>query len=64
MRRGIALVPEGRRVFGPLTVAENLRLGGYTADKAHFDETLERVYEMFPILAERAGSGRRAAQRR
>ncbi len=53
VRRGIALVPEGRRVFGPLTVAENLRLGGYTAAKAAFDETLERVYEMFPILSER-----------
>jgi branched-chain amino acid transport system ATP-binding protein len=51
--RGIALVPEGRRVFAPLTVAENLRLGGYTAGKAAFAETLARVYEMFPILAER-----------
>ena len=53
VRRGIALVPEGRRVFGPLTVAENLRLGGYTAPKAAFDETLARVYDMFPILADR-----------
>jgi branched-chain amino acid transport system ATP-binding protein len=51
--RGIALVPEGRRVFGPLTIAENLRLGGYTAGKAEFEETLARVYEMFPILHER-----------
>jgi len=51
--RGIALVPEGRRVFSPLTIAENLRLGGYTAGKAEFDETLARVYEMFPILHER-----------
>jgi branched-chain amino acid transport system ATP-binding protein len=50
---GIALVPEGRRVFAPLTVAENLRLGGYTAGKAAFAETLDRVYEMFPILSER-----------
>lgn len=53
VRRGIALVPEGRRVFGPLTVAENLRLGGYTASKAAFDDTLARVYDMFPILADR-----------
>lgn len=53
VRRGIALVPEGRRVFGPLTVAENLRLGGYTADKASFSDTLARVYDMFPILADR-----------
>jgi len=51
--RGIALVPEGRRVFSPLTIAENLRLGGYTAGKAEYDETLARVYEMFPILHER-----------
>jgi branched-chain amino acid transport system ATP-binding protein len=54
VRRGVALVPEGRRVFGPLTVAENLRLGGYTASKAQFDETLARVYDMFPILRERS----------
>ena len=54
VRRGVALVPEGRRVFGPLTVAENLRLGGYTASKSQFDETLAWVYEMFPILRERS----------
>lgn len=51
--RGIALVPEGRRVFAPLSVAENLRLGGYTAGRAAYDETLAQVYEMFPILHER-----------
>ena len=54
VRRGVALVPEGRRVFAPLTVAENLRLGAYTASKAQFDETLARVHEMFPILRERS----------
>jgi branched-chain amino acid transport system ATP-binding protein len=54
VRRGVALVPEGRRVFGPLSVAENLRLGGYTATKSQFDETLARVYDMFPILRERS----------
>jgi branched-chain amino acid transport system ATP-binding protein len=53
VRRGVALVPEGRRVFGPLTIAENLRLGGYTASRAEFDDTLARVYEMFPVLNER-----------
>jgi branched-chain amino acid transport system ATP-binding protein len=53
VRRGVALVPEGRRVFGPLTIAENLRLGGYTASKSQFDETRARVYDMFPILEER-----------
>lgn len=51
--RGIALVPEGRRVFAPVSVAENLRLGGYTAGRAAYDETLAQVYEMFPILHER-----------
>jgi branched-chain amino acid transport system ATP-binding protein len=54
VRRGIALVPEGRRVFAPLTIAENLRLGGYTASKAQFEETHTRVEEMFPILHERS----------
>jgi len=56
VRHGISLVPEGRRVFGPLTVAENLRMGAYTADKATTAQTLERVHEMFPILSDRAGS--------
>lgn len=56
VRNGIALVPEGRRVFSPLTVGENLRMGGYTADRSKAAETLARVNEMFPILAERAGS--------
>lgn len=55
VRRGVALVPEGRRVFGPLTVAENLRMGAYTA-RTGMAETLARVHEMFPILKERAGS--------
>jgi len=53
VRHGIALVPEGRRPFGPLTVAENLRLGGHTAPKVAFAETMARVYEMFPILSDR-----------
>jgi branched-chain amino acid transport system ATP-binding protein len=53
VRKGMALVPEGRRVFSPLTVSENLRLGGYTAAKAGFDETLDRIYQMFPILSDR-----------
>lgn len=56
VRHGISLVPEGRRIFGPLTVAENLRMGAYTADKALVAETLERVNEMFPILHQRADS--------
>ncbi|WP_344111133.1 ABC transporter ATP-binding protein [Nocardioides humi] len=50
---GVVLVPEGRRVFGPLTVEENLRLGGYTAPRDSVARELERIYEIFPILAER-----------
>jgi branched-chain amino acid transport system ATP-binding protein len=56
VRKGIALVPEGRRVFAPLSVAENLRLGGHTASKADFERTLSHCYEMFPILSERSDS--------
>ena len=54
VRRGIALVPEGRRVFAKLTVEENLRLGAATNhDKAAVREDRERVADLFPILAER-----------
>lgn len=53
VRKGMVLVPEGRRIFGPLTVFENLRLGAYTAPRATFDADLAQVYEMFPILADR-----------
>jgi branched-chain amino acid transport system ATP-binding protein len=56
VRKGVALVPEGRRVFTPLSIAENLRLGGYTAAKADYDATLAKVYEMFPILHDRRDS--------
>ncbi len=51
---GIAMVPEGRRVFTNLTVAENLRLGAYSVkDKSHYAEELEKVYTLFPRLKER-----------
>jgi branched-chain amino acid transport system ATP-binding protein len=54
VRRGIALVPEGRRVFPRLTVAENLRLGGASRrDRAGLAEDKERVLGFFPILSER-----------
>ena len=52
---GIALVPEGRRLFTGLTVRENLELGSYTrAAKARRAESLDRAFTMFPILQERA----------
>lgn len=56
VRRGIALVPEGRRVFSPLMIHENLRMGAYTAARNTYGETLAKVYEMFPILKERSNS--------
>jgi len=53
-REGVALVPEGRRIFAPLSVEENLLLGAYTNRSAeHRAETLAQIFEMFPILAER-----------
>jgi branched-chain amino acid transport system ATP-binding protein len=51
---GIAHVPEGRRLFPQLTVADNLKMGAYLpAARAHYHESLERVYTLFPVLAER-----------
>ena len=53
--RGIVHVPEGRRLFGDMTVLENLMLGStHPAARAHRAEGLERVYELFPPLRERA----------
>ena len=54
VRRGIAMVPEGRRVFPLMTVAENLALGAFTrTDKGEIQETLDRVMTRFPRLKER-----------
>jgi branched-chain amino acid transport system ATP-binding protein len=51
---GIAHVPEGRRLFPQLTVAENLKMGAFLPSaRSHFRESLERVYTLFPVLAER-----------
>ncbi|MFY9685266.1 MAG: ABC transporter ATP-binding protein [Pseudolabrys sp.] len=51
LKRGIALVPEGRRLFPSLTVEENLLIGGQSRRPGPW--TLPRVYELFPVLAER-----------
>ena len=51
--RGIALVPEGRRVFPRLDVLDNLLLGGYGKPRQQIGETLSQVFEMFPRLRER-----------
>ena len=56
---GVAMVPEGRRVFGPLTVRENLLMGAYVrrgaARKAEVRRDLEALYETFPVLGSREG---------
>jgi branched-chain amino acid transport system ATP-binding protein len=54
VRRGIALVPEGRRIFPRMTVYENLQLGSLPNEGAFFAQDLERVYTLFPRLKERA----------
>ncbi len=52
--KGVALVPEGRRVFAKLTVAENLDMGAYhRSDRAGIAEDLERAFTLFPRLKER-----------
>jgi branched-chain amino acid transport system ATP-binding protein len=53
MRRGICQSPEGRQVFGPLAIEDNLRLGAYTRPRQQVPEDLEKVYAMFPILKEK-----------
>lgn len=56
VRLGVASIPEGRKVFPAMTVEENLILGGYQEDdKAVIAERLEKVYGIFPRLAERTG---------
>ena len=51
-RAGVALVPEGRRIFGELTVEENLKLGRAPKRGRDADGALERVYELFPVVRE------------
>ena len=50
---GIILVPEGRQVFGILTVEDNLRLGAHTRPRQEMDDGLDQVFRVFPVLAER-----------
>jgi branched-chain amino acid transport system ATP-binding protein len=54
IRRGIALVPEGREIFASLTVEENLRLGAFVRhNRAEFEKDIEGIFRLFPILQER-----------
>ena len=56
VRMGLVQVPEGRRIFGRLTVEENLRAGGMgNKDRVAKSKAQARVYELFPVLAERSG---------
>ncbi len=53
IKRGLAIVPENRRLFGPMTVRENLEMGAYLRPRADLREEFDRVYELFPLLHER-----------
>ncbi len=53
VRRGIAQSPEGRRIFPFMTVMENLQMGASITDPTYFDQDLERVFTLYPILKER-----------
>ena len=57
VRKGISHVPEGRKIFAPLTVRENLEMGAYIInDKAEINRMMERVFRSFPRLKERISS--------
>ncbi|HWK45700.1 MAG TPA: ABC transporter ATP-binding protein [Stellaceae bacterium] len=53
VRLGIAQSPEGRRIFSRMTVLENLQMGATTTDAKYFEDDLQRVYTLFPILKKR-----------
>jgi branched-chain amino acid transport system ATP-binding protein len=53
VEKGVALVPEGRRIFSRLTVAENLDMGAYIRNRKDIPKELERVFSLFPRLKER-----------
>ena len=53
VRAGICQVPEGRQVFGPLPIEDNLLLGAYTRPKSELAEDLEKAYALFPVLKEK-----------
>ena len=55
VRRGVALVPEGRQVFGKMSVRENLLMGAYGRDGENLEPDFERCFALFPRLSERSG---------
>jgi branched-chain amino acid transport system ATP-binding protein len=54
MQRGLAISPEGRRVFPSLTALENLKMGAFFADRDQIEAGIEHVFQLFPRLKERA----------
>ena len=55
VHKGITLCPEGRHIFPRMTVAENLKMGGYIRQKGDMEAGFDRVYDLFPRLKERDG---------
>ena len=53
IKRGLAIVPENRRLFGPMTVQENLELGAYLRTRVSLKDEFDRVYSLFPVLYDR-----------
>ncbi len=53
VKSGLALVPEGRRIFPNMSVLENLEVGGFSVSKIVFKKQLSLIYELFPVLEER-----------
>ncbi|MDD5298056.1 MAG: ABC transporter ATP-binding protein [Rhodocyclaceae bacterium] len=53
VKRGICQSPEGRQVFGPLSIEDNLRLGAYTHGRQGVEEDLGRMFDLFPVLQEK-----------
>jgi branched-chain amino acid transport system ATP-binding protein len=53
VKLGVIQVPEGRQVFGPMTVEDNLLLGSYTRERSEAAKTIEEMYSRFPVLKEK-----------
>jgi branched-chain amino acid transport system ATP-binding protein len=54
VRMGISQVPEGRRIFPRMTVRENLEMGAYLGERKDQEQEIERIFTLFPVLAERS----------
>jgi branched-chain amino acid transport system ATP-binding protein len=65
MKLGISQIPEGRKLFTDMTVRENLEMGAYSSEAwKQRKETLEQVYQIFPVLKERAKATSQETERR